>query len=80
MQAEGAAAQAEARPRQLCELTLPSAEEALRRAQATLINAEHVYDRATKLAQGGIATQATLDDAVIPTALEADLCPSSGRD
>ncbi len=63
IQAEGAVAQAEARLRQIRELTLPSAEEALGQAQATLLNAQQVYDRATQLAKNGIATKATLDDA-----------------
>lgn len=61
--AEGAVAQAEARMRQLRELTLPSAEEALRQAQATLVNAQAVYDRASRLAREGIGTQAALDEA-----------------
>jgi HlyD family secretion protein len=63
VQAEGAVAQAEARLRQLRELTLPSAEEALTQAQATLLNAEQVYDRTAALANKGVATKATLDDA-----------------
>lgn len=63
VQAEGIAAQAEARLRQLRELTLPSAEEALKQAQATLLNAQKAYDRAAKLAADGYATRATLDDA-----------------
>src|SRR5262249_22558556 len=46
VQAEGAVAQAEARMRQLRELTRPSAEEALKQAQATLLNAQPAYDRA----------------------------------
>jgi HlyD family secretion protein len=63
VQAEGVVAQAEARLRQIRELTLPSAEEALRQAKATLVNAQHVYDRAAKLAKDGYGTKATLDDA-----------------
>jgi HlyD family secretion protein len=63
IQAEGVVAQAEARLRQMRELTLPSAEEALRQAKATLVNAQQVYDRAAKLAQDGFGTRATLDDA-----------------
>jgi HlyD family secretion protein len=63
VQAEGAVAQAEARLRQLRELTLPSAEEALAQARATLLNAQHGYERAAELAGKGVATKATLDDA-----------------
>ncbi len=63
VQAEGAVAQAEARMRQIREVLHPSAEESLRQAQATLANAQAVYDRASKLAQSGVATRATLDEA-----------------
>ncbi len=63
VQSEGAVAQAEARLRQLRELTLPSANEALKQAKATLLNAEQAYDRTAKLAKDGFATKATLDDA-----------------
>lgn len=63
VQAEGALAQAEARIRQLRELTVPSAEEALTQARATLVNAQQAYDRAQKLAADGYGTRATLEDA-----------------
>jgi HlyD family secretion protein len=63
IQAESSLAQAEARMRQLRELTLPSAEEALKQAAATLVNAQHTHDRAAKLAGDGYTTRATLDDA-----------------
>ena len=63
LQAEGAVAQAEARMRQLRELTQPSAQEALKQAQATLVNAEAAYDRARRLAASGTGTRVTLDDA-----------------
>ncbi len=63
VQAEGAVAQAEARLRQMRELTVPSAEEALRQATATLVNAQQTYDRAAKLAAEGSGTKAALDDA-----------------
>ena len=63
VQAEGAVAQAEARVRQLRELTQPAADQALKQAQANLLNAEAAYDRASKLAASGYGTQATLDDA-----------------
>ena len=64
IQEEGAVAQAEARLRQMREVTLPSAEEALRQARATLINAQQGHDRAAKLAESGYGTRVTLDDAV----------------
>jgi HlyD family secretion protein len=63
VQAESAIAQGEARLRQLRELILPSAEEALRQTQATLVNAERAFERAERLAKDRIAAQATLDDA-----------------
>lgn len=62
-QAEGIVAQAEARLRQLREITLPSAEEALKQTRATLTNAEQTYERAAKLAVDGFATKAALGDA-----------------
>jgi len=63
VQAEGAVAQAEARLRQLRELTLPAALESLTQAQATLLNAQQTYDRDTDLAKSGYTPKATLDDA-----------------
>jgi HlyD family secretion protein len=63
VQAEGAVAQAEARVRQLKELTKPAADQALKQAQANLLNAEAAYERASKLAASGYGTKATLDDA-----------------
>ena len=62
-QAEGIVAQAEARLRQLREISLPSAEEALKQSTATLKNAEQIHDRTTKLAADGFATKAVLGDA-----------------
>ncbi|HXP77763.1 MAG TPA: efflux RND transporter periplasmic adaptor subunit [Stellaceae bacterium] len=64
VQAEGAVAQAEARLRQLRELTLPAAREALTQAQATLLDAQHNYDRTADLEKSGFATNASLDDAL----------------
>jgi HlyD family secretion protein len=64
VQAEGAIAQAEARMRQLKEFTLPSAEEAFRQAQATMVNAQQAYDRANKLVQDSYGTQVKLEDAL----------------
>jgi HlyD family secretion protein len=63
VQAQGAVAQAEARIRQLEELTLPSAREALTQANATLLNAQQTYDRTAQLEHNGYATRAALDDA-----------------
>lgn len=48
--------------RQLAELTLPSAKEALTQAQATLLNAQQTYNRTSHLAEGGYATRQALDD------------------
>jgi HlyD family secretion protein len=61
--AESAVAQAEARLRQMRELTLPSAQEALTQARATFTNAQQTYDRAAKLASDGYGTRAAVDDA-----------------
>jgi HlyD family secretion protein len=63
VQNEGAVAQAEARLRQLQELTKPAADQALVQAHANLLNAQAAYDRAEKLARDGYGTRATLDDA-----------------
>jgi len=63
VQAEGAVAQADARLRQLRELTLPAAHEALTQARATLLNAQQIYDRTADLAKNGYATKASLEDA-----------------
>lgn len=63
VQAQGAVAQAEARIRQLQELTLPSAQQALTQARATLLNAQQTYDRTAQLERNGYATRAALDDA-----------------
>jgi HlyD family secretion protein len=61
--AEGAVAQAEARMRQLKEVTLPAARETLTQAKATLLNAQQTYDRVAELAKNGYATKASLDEA-----------------
>ncbi|WP_394108394.1 efflux RND transporter periplasmic adaptor subunit [Xanthobacter autotrophicus] len=63
VQAEGAVAQADARMRQLRELSRPAAEEAQKQARANLDNAQTAFDRANKLAKSGSGTQATLDEA-----------------
>lgn len=63
VQAQGAVDQAEARMRQLAELTLPSARETLTQAKANLLNAQQTFDRTSQLTQNGFATRAALDDA-----------------
>lgn len=63
VQATGSLSEAEARLRQIEDLTLPSAREALKQAQATLVNAQAIYDRAASLFKNGFETRATLDDA-----------------
>jgi HlyD family secretion protein len=63
IQAQGVVAQAEARMRQIEELTLPSARENLTQAQATLLNAQRAFERATELARNGFTTRVVLDDA-----------------
>lgn len=63
VQAEGAVAQAEARVRQIRELTLPSAEQGLRQAQANLVNARNAYERAATLHRDGYTTTAQFDEA-----------------
>lgn len=63
VQAQGAVDQAEARVRQIVELTLPSARESLTQARANLLNAQQTFDRTSKLFNAGFATRAALDDA-----------------
>lgn len=63
VEAQGAVAQADARMRQIRELTLPAAQEALKQARATLVNAEAAFQRADQLSRTGFGTQATLDAA-----------------
>jgi len=62
--ATAAVAQADARMRQLRELTLPAAQETLKQANATLANAETAFARAKSLAASGYGTRATLDAAM----------------
>jgi HlyD family secretion protein len=64
VQAEGAVEQSDARMRQLRELTLPSAEESLKQAQATRTNALAAFGRAEKLARDGFGTKVNLDEAI----------------
>ena len=63
VQAQGAVAQAEAHMRQLQELTLPTARQALKEAQATLLNAQQTIRRTSDLARSGFATRVALDTA-----------------
>ena len=62
-QARGAVAQAEAKLRQLRELGLPAAEQALLQAQANQTQARLQYERAVELKTKGFVSQAALDDA-----------------
>jgi len=61
-QAEVAVAQAEARMRQLRELQLPVADQALRQAEANFANAQAQYERNQRLAESGFIGKAALDD------------------
>jgi HlyD family secretion protein len=62
-QARGAVAQAEAKLRQLRELGLPAAEQALVQAQANYTQARQQYERSIELKMKGFVSQAALDDA-----------------
>ncbi|MDX8533315.1 efflux RND transporter periplasmic adaptor subunit [Mesorhizobium sp. VK25A] len=61
--AEGATAEAEARVRQMRELTLPAAEQARKQAEANLVDARAAYQRAEDLFRSGFGTKQTLDEA-----------------
>ncbi|HWT10921.1 MAG TPA: efflux RND transporter periplasmic adaptor subunit [Roseomonas sp.] len=61
-QSQGAVAQAEARLRQMTEVTLPLAREALQAAEANLVNARQQHERAEQLRSGGFETQAQLQN------------------
>jgi HlyD family secretion protein len=62
-QAEVSVAQAQARLRQLRELQLPVADQALRQAEANLLNAQAQFDRNRRLYESGYVGKAVLDDA-----------------
>lgn len=62
-QASAAVAQAEARLRQLRELGLPVAEQALRQAEATALQARQQHRRVRELVARGFYSQAQLDEA-----------------
>lgn len=61
--AEGAVAQAEARIRQMRELTQPAAEQSQKQAEANLVDAQAAYQRAEDLFRSGFGTKQTLDEA-----------------
>ena len=63
VQAQATSAQADARLRQMRELTLPAADQSLKQAKATLLNAEAAFQRAEGLATSGYGTRAVLDAA-----------------
>jgi HlyD family secretion protein len=60
---EGQLAQAEARVRQVRDLTLPSAQQSLDEAKATLVNMQQIYARASKLLADGVSTRVAFDEA-----------------
>lgn len=61
-QAQAAEAQANARLRQVSELSLPQALEAERSAQANLLGTQQIYDRTSALLGKGFVTRAYFDD------------------
>lgn len=61
-QAQAAEAQANARLRQVSELSLPLALEAERSAQASLLGTQQIYDRTSALLAKGFVTRAYFDD------------------
>jgi len=63
VQSQGALAQAEARLRQLNELTLPAARETLAQAKASLVDTQSTYDRTSSLFKNGFSPNSALDEA-----------------
>lgn len=61
--ADGQLAQAEARVRQVRDLTLPAAEQSLSEAKATLVNAQQIHARVSKLLADGVSTRVAFDEA-----------------
>ena len=61
--ARAAVVQAQARLKQIRDVALPAAEQALRRAQANLVNARRQYERVKELRSTGVVSQSQLDDA-----------------
>ena len=62
--AEGQLAQAEARVRQVRDLTLPAAEQSLGEAKATLVNMQQIHARVSKLLAEGVSTRVAFDEAM----------------
>ncbi len=62
-QAEGQVAQAEARLRQIRDLTRPAAEQSLAELRAALANAQQTFNRVSKLSADGFSSKQALDDA-----------------
>jgi HlyD family secretion protein len=62
VQAQGALEQAEARVRQLTEMTLPTARETLAGALATLQDAQNTYERTASLNANGYSPRSALDE------------------
>ncbi len=63
MQADAAVAQADARIRQIREVALPAALQALAQSQANLVLSQQQYDRSLDLKAKGFVSQSALDDA-----------------
>ncbi len=63
IQSQGVLAQAEARLRQLNELTLPAARETLAQAKASLTDAQNTFDRTSSLFKSGFSPNSALDEA-----------------
>ncbi len=61
--AEGQMAQAEARVRQVRDLTLPAAEQSLGEAKATLTYVQQIHARVSKLLADGVSTRVAFDEA-----------------
>ena len=61
--AEAALAQAEAKLRQIADVTLPVARQNVAQTEANLVAAQAAFSRVDKLKQTGFATQAQVDDA-----------------
>lgn len=62
-QAEGQVAQAEARLRQIRDLTRPAAEQSLAELRAALANAQQTFNRVSRLSAEGFSSKQALDDA-----------------
>lgn len=63
-QAAGQVAQAEARLRQIRDLTRPAAEQSLAELRASLANAEQTFNRVSKLSADGFSSRQAHDDAL----------------